>query len=909
VSRRAFAALLRLYPSWYRARYGDGMTYAFMRDLEASRARGPLATTALWGQTVLHSFIGASLARWPALDPTTRRRQVVIEGERKMNATWLLDLRDGWRGLRAARTLAAVAVLSLGLGIGSNTAIFSMLDALVWKELPVRDPARLVLLDDGAWTNPIWEAIRAREHQIADGIFAFSTTRFNLAASGPTEFVDGVWVSGAYFEVLGVDTILGRPIQREDDQRGGGPEGPVAVISHRFWQAHFGGAADVVGTPLSISGVPFTVVGVAPAWFYGVEVGRTFDVMVPIGAEPLLRPGSSALDARSTWWLRMMARLEPGQTVESANARIRAVQDRVREETVPGHWTAEARSRYLEDLFTFVPAPTGLSTLRNRFQMPLQALLVVVGLVLLIACGNVANLLLARATTRRHEFSLRLALGASRWRVARQLLSESALLAAAGAAVGLVFARWTGPLLVATLGAGQSTPALDLTLDLRVLAFTAAVAAVTTFLFGLAPALGASRLAPGPGLQSATRGSLGDPRGRFRSALVVMQLALSLTLVVAAGLFAQTFARLATLDLGFEPDALIVASVNVPADRVEPQARLDLFRQFREAVAAVPGVAQAATSFVTPVSGSSWNTVISIPGRPDLSEREMMPMFNGVSPGWFETYGTPLLQGRDFDGADKAGSPRVVIVNEAFVSRYFGAGPAVGRIVREMPLRDGQPPTDYDVVGVVADAIYTRLREPVPPTMYVPLDQYPAADIGPSISVTARAARGAPAAITRDVVTALSSVRSDAVLTLRPLSQQIGASITQERVVAILATFFGGLALLLAAVGLYGITSQAVSERRRELGLRLALGAEPAGVVRLVLGRVAGLVTVGVLIGLGLSLWGAAFIDRLLFGLAPRDPITLVGATLALALSATLAGLVPARRAASLDPARVLRDP
>ena len=886
-----FRLLLRAYPEHVRQRFGSGMRFAWAADLDAARARGWRAVAAFWTAAVVDTIRFGAAERLAALS---------LQGH------FAIDWRDAWRSLMSAPLVAGFAVLSLGLGIGGGTALFSILNSLSLKPLPVREPQRLVLLDDGAWTNPIWEEIRARQTGLVDGAFAWANTRFNLSPAGATDFVRGMWVSGGMFEVLGVPAVLGRTITAADDVRGGGPAGGVAVISYQMWQRRFGGTAGVLGQTLTIERVPFTIVGVTPREFLGPDVGTAFDVAVPLGTEPLVRPGESALDGRLQWWINIMARLKPGQTAAEATALLRGVQPQIRTATMPALRTAEDRNDYLSDGLTFVSAPAGRSPWRNRYQEPLTIILVVAGLVLLIACANIANLLIARATLRRHELAVRLALGASRFRIARQLLAESALLAFTGALLGLVIAHWGSRLLIAQLATSTVTIDLDLGLDWRVLGFTSGVSALAALLAGVAPALTVGGIGANDALKEEGRGAAQYGRGRVRHASVVLQVALSLALVFGAGLFARTFVRLTTRDLGFDPRAVLIVSADVERSGVRGLERNAMFARLAAVAAAVPGVASAAASYTTPAGSSAWNDQIAVPADSPLTRRQRMTWVNVVSPHWFATLGLRLSAGRDFDDRDRPGSVRAAIVNRAFEQRFLGGASGVGRTFTTVePVADRAPAAPYEIVGVVEDSIYRSLRSPMEPTMYVPLAQTD--QLGTSIVLPIRAAAGRPEALVQSVGAALAREEPSAVLSFRALSEQIDASLTQERLVAGLAGFFGTLALLLAAIGLYGVTSCAVAARRGEIGLRMALGASAQGVVRLVLRRVAWLVSAGIVLGAAVSAWAGKYVQTLLYGLEPRDLSTFVAATLLLATAATVAAWLPARRASRIDPMQALR--
>jgi predicted permease len=821
------------------------------------------------------------------------------------------DPRLAVRSLRATPIVTLVAILSLALGIGANTAMFSLVDSLILRALPVHEPQRLAILTDRApqsewWTNPIWEQVRDR--RVFDHAFAWSSLQFDLASSGESRMIDGIYASGAMYDTLGVNAMLGRTLRAADDRRGCGDAGPVAVIGYAFWQRQYGGDADAVGRVLTLNSVPFTIVGVTGPEFFGPDVGRSVDVTIPLGCEPLIRRAESFLDRRSTWWLTVMVRLGPSETLDRASALARGVQPQVRDATIPPDWPAAERATYLKDPFGFIPGATGLSQLRQRYEQPLVTILIVVSIVLLVACANIANLLLARATARHHEWSVRLALGASRWRLVRLLLTESLLLSAVGAAFGIVLARWSSQLLVRQLTTQASIIVLDLSIDRRVLAFTTAVTILTALIFGTAPAFYAADAAPIEALKEHTRGSMRGARAGIASGLVVAQVALSVVLVVAAGLFGRTFASLATQRLGFDRERVLVVSIGKPRAMTQPEDRLPLYERIHEAAAAVPGVAHAAVSLVSPVAGMTWNTRIQVSGGVDVPERDRVAFFNGMTPGWTETYGTPLKAGRDLNDRDTAAAPRVALVNEAFARRFLNGANPVGHTLQQVMFAQVAP---REIVGLVGDAVYRNIREPVPPTMYVPLTQFdtrPQQPIPAQVTLAVRAASGPPAQLARAVSSAILAVNPGVSMQFRTLGDQVDASLTQERIVAMLSGFFGALALLLAGLGLYGVTSYAVTRRRGEIGIRMALGAAPAGVVRLVLTRVAWLVAIGVAIGIGISAWASQFVASLLFGLPPRDPLTLVAAATTLAAVGAVAGWLPAYRASCIDPAEVLRD-
>jgi len=813
------------------------------------------------------------------------------------------DLRIAVRGLRKNPVFTLVVIGTLALGIGANTALFSIFNGLILRPLPVRDPARLALLEDGSWSYPVWAEIEARQNDLFDGAVAWSGEKFDLSRGGPSAFVDGAYVSGRFFEVLGVSAVRGRLIGPADDSTAA--NGAVAVISHRFWREHFAGADDVIGQHLTVQRTGFTIIGVMPPGFSGADIGRAADVMLPFAAEALIRGPESWLGMVDSSWLEIMVRQKAGQSLTQANAALRGVQPQIRAATVSGV-TAGRAARYLTRPLTLTAAATGNSPLRRQFETPLLTMVVAVGLLLLVACTNIASLVVARALARRRELAVRMALGGSRWRLARTLFTESLIVAIAGAALGLMFASWSGALLVRQLGTWEGRVSLDLGLDWRVLGFTAALACASAIVAGVAPVLGLKSVAAGEVLKDAGRGIAGDRRFAVRGALVVAQIAVSLMLVTTAGLFVRSFASLSQLPLGFVPEPLLVAELDLQSAPIEqrgPRAE-----RLRAAAAAVPGVRSAALSRVPLLTGGGWgsNRIAIDDGVMPVEDRSIHRLWrNATTPGWFETMGTPLVTGRDFVDSDRVGAPLVAIVNQAFVRRYQLGRRPIGRTIR---IGESNGETRYEIVGLVGDSAYTSPRDGMMATMYVPIAQTEPENFRDTVILTINAARGQRAAVERAAAAALTQTEPAVAFTFRTFDQFIDATVTQERLIAMLSSFFGGLALLLAGIGLYGIVAQAVRTRQGEIGLRMALGAQPAGIVRLVFRRVGVLIVVGLALGLAASLWAAQFVGPLLFQVEARDPATFAAAAGVLVAAGVLAAWLPARRAARLDPATVLRE-
>jgi putative ABC transport system permease protein len=824
-----------------------------------------------------------------------------------------LDVRHSWRVLRNGPGFAAVAILSLALGIGANTAIFSIVNAVLVKLLPVRDPGRLVsLFDDrsargreslpaGYYTNPIWETIR--DHQeVLDGVAAYSSQTWDLGAGGEVQQVAGLFVSGRFFDVMGVGPWLGRTFTADDDRHGGGTDGPVAVLGYAFWHDRYGASASAIGGTIRVAGQPFTIVGVAPPGFFGMEVGKAFDVAVPLANEPLIRgKENSSLDQRGHWWLNIAGRLKPGQTIAQATAGLRAMQPAVREATVP---SGDRVAEHITDPFTLSSASTGVSFMRVTYRPALLILMGLVGMVLLIACANLANLLLARATARQKEFAVRLAIGASRGRLVRQLLTESLMLAIAGALLGLAFAHTASRVIVRGLSSSKTPVFIDVSIDWVVLAFTVGIAMATVLLFGMAPAIRSTRVSANDVLKSGGRGiASGWTRFNLEKLLVTAQIALSLVLVFGASLFVRSFATLATLDTGFNAQHVMQVGTNIVCARIPPEQRLQVYARIDAALRAIPGVESVAWVQIPPVRGDMSNSAVQVDGFTPQTRFDGHLLTNRVSGGYFKLLETPFQAGRDFDDHDIVNAPPVAIINESAVRKFFHGENPLGRTIRWGIERDTWVP--LTVVGVVADTAYQSLREVRPPQMYLPMRQ----QAQPRNAVTfVMRTRGDTTSLAHAVTEAGGAIDPNITFELRTLETQLADSLIQERLLAMLSGFFGALALLVAGVGLYGMMSLVVARRRNELGVRMALGADTRGIVSLVLRDVAILTALGLITGATVALASGRVVSTLLFGLTPTDPTTCATAAALLASVALLAGYLPARRAARLDPMIALRQ-
>ncbi len=820
------------------------------------------------------------------------------------------DLRYGLRALVRSPIFTAVTLVSLALGIGANTAIYQLLDSLHMRDLPVREPERLAEVkirnfesasgNFNSWhadlTNPMWERLRG-EHEPFESVLAWSDGIFDMSSGGQAQKVRGLFVSGGFFATLGVPAALGRVIAPADDRRGCGA--PAAVVSHGFWQRRLGGDPSAVGRTISLEGHAVEVVGVAPPSFHGLEVGRSFDVALPICMDELLRGQDSRLDQRHSWWLSMVGRLRPGWTVERAAAWYEALSPRVLEATIPPRFNPMQVEMYRAYRFSASPAARGISALRNEYSRPLVFLLLTAGVVLLIACANLANLLLARASAREREIAIRLALGASRGRLIRQLMTESLMLAAAGAALGLLVAAGLGRLLVAFLDTRGAGLHLDLTPDWRVLAFTGGLAALTCLLFGLAPALRASRTDLGMIIRAAGVHGASQRQG-LRRALVAVQVALSTVLLVGALLFARSLHNLSGVSAGFDASDVIVIDTDLGRLDVPPERWPVIQEQLLAQVRATPGVAAAGTATVVPISGSTWVKTVTVDG----SSEELYPHFNRVSPGTLAALRIPLVAGRDFGPGDNRGAPGAAIVNQSFVRQHLGGVSPLGRRLHVQP-SSSLPGWSMEVVGVAGDILTGQLREEPQPMVFLPAAQNPMP--GPNLALLVRRS-GPLRAVTAAVVQTIADVSPQIGIDIDLLERRLHDSLLRERMLAMVSGFFGLLAAILATIGLYGVVAYGVARRSHEFGIRMALGAEPARIAGMVLRETAVLLAIGLGAGLLLALAATRAAAGMLYGLAPHDPVTFVLAAGLLAIVTLAASALPARRAAAVEPVVALRD-
>jgi putative ABC transport system permease protein len=822
------------------------------------------------------------------------------------------DVRYGVRMLRKTPVITAIALLSLALGIGANTAIFSLIDAVMLRMLPVQNPEQLVQIKfhsptsaqpRSTVTNPIWEQVRD-DQDVFSGVFAWFPTSFDLANGGEENNIHGIYASGGFFTTLGVRPAAGRLFMPSDDVRGCSG---AAVVGYGFWQQHYGGAESAIGSLIRLNGHSFPIIGVAQRGFIGTDVGTSLDVAIPICAEAILRGKSSFLDDRSTWWLMMIGRLNSGITIAQANARMRELSPQLFSAVVPQEWDAKSQDIFRKYTLLTTPAATGTGGffgVREQYGQPLEILMAVVGLVLLIACANIASLLLARSAARQKEIAVRLSLGASRGRLIRQALTESLVLSGSGALLGVLFARWGSAFLVRMVSPAHETLFLDLQLDGRVLAFAIGIAVLCGLLFGVASAVRATRVSAMSAMKE------GDPQGgsgRSQSVaaqwIITMQVALSLILLIGTGLFIHTFTNLITLDAGFDRNNVLLIETNIHNARIPEPARAALYGQMLEKLQAIPGVVSASQTWMCPLSGMEWNEDVKVPGYQPPTGVEPLVYLNWVTPGFFSTMRTPLLAGRGFDARDSAISTRVAVINQLLANTYSPGQTPIGKhlLFDDKEMFGPQP---LEIIGVVKDAKYDSLSQEFLSTAYVPLAQM--GDVAEDSAFEIRTVMN-PAAVIPAVREAISRVNKLASLQFLTLKQEAEDSVTQGRLLAVLSGFFGALALLLTAVGLYGVMAYVVALRTHGIGIRVALGAQRGSVLRLIMRDAGVVLAAGIAAGLLGSIWVTRLVQRLLFGVKPGDPWALALAVAALVWIALVASYVPARRAMRVDPMVALR--
>ncbi len=796
------------------------------------------------------------------------------------------DIIYALRMLRAHPAFAAAAVLTLTLGIGANTAVFSLVDAALLRVLPVVEPERLVILQgvnprDGSrfsgFSSPQFNHLRTHAAAAAE-TFAFARVDLNLSTGELTDSAAGLLVSDNYFSVLGVSPSPGRGFAPPDDA--------VAVLSHRFWRSRFAGDHAAVGRTVLVNGLPFTVIGVAPRRFSGTEVGRFPDVFVPLALCDRLFPSFPRLERPNSFWLSIMARVPRGADAAWSAEQVNAAYQRGIDEQFPGRLATFLRQRRI----VLLPGAGGSRELSTQFRTPLLVLMTVVGLVLLIACANVANLLLARAAGRRRELAVRLALGAGRGRLVRQLMTESLTLSSAGGALGLLLALW----MVRGLTAFFSNHVLDAGLDARVLGFTFATSALCGLLFGVPAAFRVSRTDLTPAFRGDAPPAAQGRRSRLGWVLVSVQVAISLLLLVGAGLFIRTLVNLRTMDPGFRADDVLVATINPGLSRYTTERTRSFFDELLRRVSVLPGVRSASLADA-PLLGHVHIDGFSIKG----SNQSAPTRVRVVGSQFFDTMGVTIRRGRDFSRDDREGSPHVAIINETIARTYFHGEDPLGRRIETDASRD------VEIVGVVADAKYGALRDPVPNTIYLTLGQARSWSAERTLHVRAD---GDPAGLVAAVRDQVRMLDSQLPVKIALFSRLVDENLARERLVATLSGFFGGLALLLTALGLYGVITYSVQRRTREIGIRLSLGARGEAVVWMVLRDSLVPVAVGAVAGLLASLWLSRFVARQLFGVAPVDAATMAAAAVFLALIAAVAAYLPARRASRVDPMIALRD-
>lgn len=830
------------------------------------------------------------------------------------------DIRYSWRGLLRRPSFTLIALVILSLGIGANTAIFTLINAVVLKPLPVHKPEELVLFNDapgegtresdgdlepGSWDYFSYASYRyLREHDSAfqelsafrSGESRVSVRRAEAQPGETAERASGHLVSGNYFSVLGVTPSLGRVLTNEDDAPAAQP---ATVLSNGYWQQKLNSDPQIVGKTLLLNDTAFTVVGVMPPKFFGTRVRRSPDFWVPLAFQPRIELRQSYLENKNVFWLNLIGRLKPGIQIQQAQASASVALRQFLTDYSGSQITNDRRQVIQNSFVTLVPGAWGISGLRTAYSKALRMLMVIVALILVIACANVGNLLLSRAAARQAEISLRQALGASRWRLVRQLLTESLLLAVIGGIAGIVLAQWGVSLLVSRLAA---TSPLDVKPDTAVLLFTLGISLVSGVVFGIMPALRATQF----DLTAALKEKSAHGRKRrfnFGSALVVVQIAISLILLVGAGLFARSLINLQQEDLGFNQDNVLLTSVDMRLAGYKPAELSAVYRRLYDDLNALPNVNSATFATYSPLSGTERTSTITVRGYSPSPGENLAVADIMIGPRFGETLGVPLLMGREIGLQDTPASGRVAVVNQSFAQAFF---PNQNPIGRRLTLEEDSDKDDFEIVGVLGDAKYDGAKEKASRTIYRPILQVQ--DQSAFSNVIQLRTTGDPLSLTGSVRAVISQVNNKLpILRFTTLRMQSDEALQQEKLIAQLVSFFGLLGLLLSCVGLYGIMAHSVVRRTNEIGIRMALGAERRNIIWMVLKESLVLVAIGLTFGVPAAWAAAHLISSQLFGLNPSDPVTLVMAAALMTVVAALAGYLPARRASRVDPLIALR--
>jgi predicted permease len=819
------------------------------------------------------------------------------------------DLRYGLRILARNPGFTVVAVLTLALGIGANTAIFSVIDVVLLKTLPVPHPEQLVAL---RWESPqaktdslpypTFEQLRNNSH-VLSGMFAFCNVGLATSVDGGPGLATGQLVSGSYFSVLGVQAMAGRTFTSEEDRVPGGD--PVAVINYRYWKRQFGLESATVGKSITLNDVPFTIVGVTAPGFDGISLGNTPDIWLPMMMQAQVMDGRSLLNDPKGWFFQIMARRNPGFNLEQATASLNVVYQQIARQQAGARVTPQMERELASQKIALVPASKGLSDLRERFAEPLLVLMALVGLLLLVACANIASLLLARASARQREIAVRAALGAGRARLIRQLLTESLLLAALGSLVGLLLAHYGDGLLLALPLIDGRPLAITVRPDGTMLIFTACVALLAAVLFGSAPAWTAARTDLNEALKTSTRSAAGNQRSGWglRKLIVIGEVALSLLLLAGAGMLVHSLLKLRDVDPGFNQDRVLLSTIDPTLVGYRGNRLLSLYKHLADAISTLPGVRSVSLSAVPPMSRRQWRTGVFVQGHVPGPNEDTTTPWNLVGPNFFRTLQIPLLQGRDFVPQDDSTAPRVAIINQAMARFYFGNDSAIGKRLSFAGPEGGE----IEVVGVVADTKYGGLRETTPHMLYLPYLQPPAGSMEFDVTLEIRT-DGSPESLVGTLRQAIRGVARDVpIMGFTSLAEEVNNSLAQERMVAELSSLFGLLALILASVGLYGVMTYTVARRTGEIGIRMTLGARRSQVLWMVLRESLELVAIGVVIGIPLVFVFMRLISSQLYGITKADPLTTCAAMTLQVTIAAIATYIPARRATKVDPMMALR--